>query len=106
MLEESQILLCLQEMDLKVRELILVFKLGRGMHPTDGWDLLTELAKAHTRVDRINGECPTEAEHLSQRVMWISNVLVNLGVLPVEDIPQTPMFAREVLPTVDLILKH
>jgi hypothetical protein len=38
--------------------------------------------------------------------MGISIVLVNLGMLPVYDIPPLLESAREVLSTADLILKH
>jgi hypothetical protein len=38
-------------------------------------------------VDGINGECTTEAGRLSQQVMGISNALVDLGMLPIQDIP-------------------
>jgi hypothetical protein len=38
--------------------------------------------------------------------MHVANVLINLGLLPIEDIPQLPKIAREVLPVVALILKR
>jgi hypothetical protein len=38
--------------------------------------------------------------------MGISDVLVNLGMLPVHDIPQLSKSTREVLLTYDLVLKH
>jgi hypothetical protein len=38
--------------------------------------------------------------------MGISSVLVDLGMLPVQDIPQILKSALEVLPMTDLILKH
>jgi hypothetical protein len=65
MLEECQILLCLQETDLEVWELIRVEELERGLHPPIGRYLSTELDKATTCVDRIIGERATEAEQLS-----------------------------------------
>jgi hypothetical protein len=86
-LEECQILLCLQEVDLEVPEAILAEELERGLHPTDEQDLSVELEKACARVDRINGECAIKAEQLSRRVMRISIVLVDLGMLPIQDIP-------------------
>jgi hypothetical protein len=39
-------------------------------------------------VDGIKGERTAEAEQLSQLVVGISNALVDLGMLPVQDIPQ------------------
>jgi hypothetical protein len=38
--------------------------------------------------------------------MQISAVLVDLGMLPIQDIPQLLKIAREVLPVVHLILKR
>jgi hypothetical protein len=64
-LEDCQTLLCLQEMDLEVREEILAEELQRALHPPDGWDMSVDLDKAHTGVDRIDGECAIEAEKLS-----------------------------------------
>jgi hypothetical protein len=51
-LEERKSLLCLQETDLEVREAILVEELERGLHPSARWDLLVELEKARTCVNR------------------------------------------------------
>jgi hypothetical protein len=85
---------------------ILAEELECGLHPTDGWDLSAELDKTRARVDRINGEHATEAERLSHLVMEISNALVNLGMLPVQDIPQLQKSIREVLSMVGLVLEH
>jgi hypothetical protein len=65
-----------------------------------------ELDKARVHVDWIDGDRATEAEQLSQRLMRISVVLVDLGMLLVQDIPQLLKSAQEVLRTADLILKH
>jgi hypothetical protein len=35
----------------------------------------------------------------------VAGLLINLGLLPIEDIPQLLKTAQEVLPAVDLILK-
>jgi hypothetical protein len=48
---------------------------------------VAELDKTPARVDRIDGEHATEADQLSQLVVEISNALVDLGMLPVQDIP-------------------
>jgi hypothetical protein len=58
-----------------------------GLHPFDGRDLSTELEGLHMHVDGVEGECATEVRQLSQLVMEISNALVDLGMLPVRDIP-------------------
>jgi hypothetical protein len=78
-------------------------ELERGLHPIDGCDLSVELDKARARVHRIDGERVAEAEQLSQQVMRISNVLVDLDLLPIQDIPQLSKSAQEVLPVVDII---
>jgi hypothetical protein len=43
---------------------------------------------------------------LSHRVVGISNALADLGMLPIQDIPQLPKSAWEVLSVADLILKQ
>jgi hypothetical protein len=88
-----------------VQEVILAEELECGLHPPNGQDLLAELDKAPVHVNRRDGECTYEAERLSQQVMRISNVLVDLGVLPVQNIPQLLKSAQEVLPAVNLLLQ-
>jgi hypothetical protein len=88
-----------------VQEAILAEKQVRGLHPPDGRDLSVELEETRACVDGINGEHAAEAERLSQLVMGISNALVDLGMLPVQDIPQLPKSAREVLMAARLILE-
>jgi hypothetical protein len=92
-------------MDLVVREAILVEEQEHVLCPIDGWDLLLELDTAHMRLDRINDERAAEARQLSQLVVKISDVLVDLGMLPVQDIPQLLKSTPEVLPAANLILK-
>jgi hypothetical protein len=65
-----------------------------------------ELKKACTRMDIIAVDPATEAERLSQQVMRVVGVLIDLGLLPVEDIPQLLKTTQEVLPAVTLNLKH
>jgi hypothetical protein len=64
-----------------------------------------ELSKACACVDMINGERAADAERLSRQVMRISHVLVDLGMLPIHDVPQLLKSAQEVLLMVYLILK-
>jgi hypothetical protein len=92
-------------MDLVVREAILVEEQEHVLCPIDGWDLLLELDTAHMRLDRINDERAAEARQLSQLVVKISDVLVDLGMLPVQDIPQLLKSTPEALPAANLILK-
>jgi hypothetical protein len=93
-------------MKLEVQEAILVEEMECGLHPPDGQNLSAELDKAHARVNRIDDEHATEAEQLSRQVVRIFGVLIDLGMLPIQDIPQLPKSAREVLSVVDLILKR
>jgi hypothetical protein len=64
-LDQCQILLCLQETDLKMREAILVEEQEHGLHPSDGRYQLVEQGMTQARVDRANGEHAVEARQLS-----------------------------------------
>jgi hypothetical protein len=86
MLEECQILLSLQESNLEVHEAKLAEEQARGMHPIDGRDLLAELEKLRMRVAGVEDKHSTEAGKLLMLVMGISNALVDLGKLPIQDI--------------------
>jgi hypothetical protein len=77
-----------------------------GLHPHDGWDLLMELEGIRARVDGIGGERAVEAGQLSQLVMEISNAPADLGMLPIQDIPQLSRSAQEVLTTAGLLLER
>jgi hypothetical protein len=70
-----------------VQEAILAEEQVRGLHPFDRWDLSVELGEIRAHMDGIEGECTTEAGQLSQLVVGISNTLVNLGMLPIQNIP-------------------
>jgi hypothetical protein len=105
MLEERSILLCLREADLEVHEAILAEEIESSMHSSDRCDLSMELDKGCTLADRITDECAAEARQLSQHIMGILSALVDLGTLPIKDIPQLLKSAREVLSMADLILK-
>jgi hypothetical protein len=105
MLEERKIPLCLQETDLKAREVILAEGQECGLHPTDGQDLSSELDTTQACMDKIDDEHAAKARQLSQLVMGISSVLVDLGMLPIQDIHQLPKSVREVLSMTDLVLK-
>jgi hypothetical protein len=106
MLEERQIILSLQEMDLEVREAKLVEEQARGLHPFDGRDLLAEPEQLHARVAKVEDERATGVGKVLTLVVRISNALVDLGTLPIRDIPQLPKTTREVLAAVGLILER
>jgi hypothetical protein len=105
MLEEYQILLSLMEIDLKVHEVKLAEEQARGLHPFDGRDLLAELEKLRARVTGVEDERAAKARKLSSLVMGTSNALVDLGALPIRDIPQLLKMAQEVLVAAGLILE-
>jgi hypothetical protein len=84
-------------MGLEVQKTILAEEQKRDMYPPDGRDLSVELDKTHTCFDRINDEHAAEVGLLSQLVMGISNALVDLGMMPIQHIPQLLKSAREVV---------
>jgi hypothetical protein len=106
MLEGLQILLCLQETFLEVQEAILEEEERHDLHPPNRQDLSKELEEACMRVDGINGEHAAKGGRLSQLLMRISNALVDLDMLPIQDVPQFPKSARDVLMVAGLILER
>jgi hypothetical protein len=99
-------LLGVQEMNLGVREAILAEELECGMRHPDGRDLLAELDETHARVRGIDDDRATEAGWLSRRLVWVTGILVDLGLPPIKDIPQLLKTAQDALPTVALVLKR
>jgi hypothetical protein len=59
----------------------------------------------HVRTNRIDSEHAAEAERLSRQVVRISGILVDQGMLPIQNIPQLTKSAREVLSAIDLGLQ-
>jgi hypothetical protein len=62
-----------------------------------------ELERLHEHEDRVEDEHAVEAKQLSRSVRDISNALVNLIVLPIQDIPSQPRSTKDVLTTFSLI---
>jgi hypothetical protein len=58
-------------MDLEVREVILTEELEHDLHPMNRRDPSAKLDKAHSCVYSINRKHATEAEQLSQWVMFL-----------------------------------
>jgi hypothetical protein len=87
-----------------VQEVIPTEEQERDLHSFYGRDLLAKLEEIRSHVDRIAGERNVEAGQLLQLVMGILNALVNLGMLPVQDIPQLPKSAEIVLTAAGLLL--
>jgi hypothetical protein len=53
-----------------------------------------ELDKARASVNRTADDHAVEAERLSRQVVQVASILVDLGLLLVEDIPQLPKTAQ------------
>jgi exosome complex RNA-binding protein Csl4 len=87
-----------------VQEVIPTEKKERDLHSFYGRDLLAKLEEIRSHVDRIAGEHNVEAGQLSQLVVGILNALVNLGMLPIQDIPQLSKSAEIVLTAAGLLL--
>jgi hypothetical protein len=75
-----------------------------GLHFSDGQDLSGELEELHARVTGVKDEHAVEAGELSALAVEASNAVVDLGMLPIQDVPQLPKSAQEVLKVVSLIL--
>jgi hypothetical protein len=92
-------------MNLEVHEAKLMEEQAWGLHPFDRWDLLAELEEIHVRMPRLEDEHASKSEKLLVLVMGISNALVDLRMLPIQDIPQLLKIAQEVLTIAGLILE-
>jgi hypothetical protein len=62
-----------------------------------------ELERLREHEDGVEDEHAVEAKQLSRSVRDISNALVNLIVLPIQDIPLQPRSTKDVLTTFSLI---
>jgi hypothetical protein len=82
---------------LEVHEAKLAEEQAQSLYPFDRWDLPAELEEFRVCVAGDADECATKAGKLSMLVVGISNALVDLGMLPIQDIPQLPKMAQEVL---------
>jgi hypothetical protein len=88
-----------------VWEVKLVEEQARGLHSFDRRDLSVELEEVRACVVGIDDEHVIEAGELLWFVMEISNALVDLGMLPIWDIPQLSKTTKEVLVAPSLILE-
>jgi hypothetical protein len=103
MLEEIEILLSLHKKDLKVWEAVLAEAQTCGIYLRDGRDLLEELRKRMAGVDE---ERVVEAEKLAALVTETSRDLMDLGLPPIQEIPQVLRKAWEVLKAARIVLEH
>jgi hypothetical protein len=93
-------------MDLEVHKAIMAEELERSLRCSDRCDLPAELYKAHARVNEIAVDRVTEAERLPRQLVWVADVLIDLGLPLIEDIPQLPKTVQDTLATVALILER
>jgi hypothetical protein len=92
-LEERRTLLSVQDINLERREEKLMEEQAHGLRSFDGRELSVGLEELHLRLAMIEDERVTEAVRLSQLVIEISDAQVDLGVLPIREIPRLPKSA-------------
>jgi hypothetical protein len=105
-LDDRVALLGLQEMDLEVCVAIVVEELERSLRYLHRRDLPVKLYKARTRANEIASDRVAKAERLSRQLMRVAGVLIDLGLPPIEDIPQLPKTVRDALTVVALVLER
>jgi hypothetical protein len=93
-------------MDLEVHEVILVEELEHDLHHLEGRDLPLELYKARAWANEIADNRVGKVERQSRKLVQVAGVLINLGLPPIEDIPQLPKIVWDTLVAVALILEH
>jgi hypothetical protein len=104
-LDERITILGLLEMDLEVHKAIMAEELERSLRCSDRCDLPVELYKARARVNEIAVDRVTEAERLPRQLVWVADVLIDLGLPLIEDNPQLPKTVQDTLAIVALILE-
>jgi hypothetical protein len=66
---------------------------AHGLQPFDGRDLPVKMEELRACVASVEDDHAIEAGKLSMLVLGISHALVDLGMLPIWDIPQLPKIA-------------
>jgi hypothetical protein len=87
---------------LEVQEAMMAEEQARGMHMR----FVGRVRGDSCMRGQDQGEHTTEAGHLSQLVVGISNALADIGMLPIQDISQLPKSAQEVLTVAGLLLER
>jgi hypothetical protein len=77
----------MHETDLQWRDRKLAEDQARGLYSFHRRNLSAELERLHERMARVEDDHIVEAEQLSRSVQDISNALVDLYVLFIQDIP-------------------
>jgi hypothetical protein len=89
-----------------VQEAKLVEDQARGLHSFNGQDMLVKQEELCARVAGVDDEHAAGARKLLMLIVGISNALVDLGMLPIRDIPELLKTTQEVLVVAGLILEH
>jgi hypothetical protein len=92
-------------MDLERWEEKLAEEQAHGLYYFNGRDLSVELEELRNHVVGVQSKCAIEAVQLSRSVMEISDALVDLGMFPNWDIPESPKSAQDVLVVASLVLE-
>jgi hypothetical protein len=82
-LQQHQLLISLQETDLKVWEAKLAEEQACGLHSFDGSDLSAKLEELCVHVAGVKNEHAVEDGELSTMVMEASNTVVDQRMLPI-----------------------
>jgi hypothetical protein len=104
-LDERVTLLGLLEMDLVVPEVILAEDLERSLRHPNRNDLPMELDETHAWVCGIADDRAADVGRLSRQLVWVAGVLIDIGLPPIEGIPQLLKTTQDALPVVALVLK-
>jgi hypothetical protein len=92
-------------MDLERWEEKLAKEQAHGLYYFNGRDLSVELEELCNHVVGVQSKCAVEAVQLSRSVMEIFDALVDLGMFPNWDIPESPKSAQDVLVVASLVLE-
>jgi hypothetical protein len=90
---------------MEVQEAKLVKEQAHGLCSFGRWDLPMELEELRTHATGIEDEWATEAGEPLALVVEASNALVDLGMLPMQDITQLLKTAQFIMKAVGLILE-
>jgi hypothetical protein len=94
----------MQEADLERQEEKLAEDQARCLYPPNGWSLPSELGKLCERIAGTEDDRAVEAKQLSRLIREISDALVDLNVLPIQDIPSRSWSAKDVLAAFSVVL--
>jgi hypothetical protein len=106
MLGERKVKLDGRERDLRVHEAALAEAQSRGLNPRDNHKELMEVIELRRLLQDAKVEHVTKAGQLVILAWDISEVLVDLGMLPILGIPWDPRMASDVLDAVGINLEH